>query len=244
MTNLIEPEGQTTSDNFDVSANKSENAPFCSQSAWGDMNADDKNYLNNKGFASPVELLKSYRALEKAYSSKISLPKDGDKEALRKLYSHLGMPKDSSGFNLALAEEDKAFGEAFKQVCFENYILPQSAQGLYDWFVKHREAEIEQSEQERINQSFAEFEEQKTAWGDKACRNMELMKRGVRLFAGTDDTVADAIEQALGTKRMMQVFCKLGEAVAEDNPVAFGQSQHKSYDTDMASFFREMFHGL
>jgi len=242
MENLFEPEGQTTSDNFLLSDSKS---PSSSQSSFGEISADDLTYLDKKGFKTPVELLKSYRALEKAYSSKISLPKDGDDEALHKLYTRLGMPETSADFNLSLAEEDKPFGDDFKSACLKNHILPQSAQALYDWFVQHRLNQISQSEQDRHKQSFTEMEEQKNEWGASADHNLELMKRGIRLFAGDDNPDAvDAIEQSLGTKQMMKIFCKLGEAVSEDNPVAFGVQSRSSDQPDMAAYFKEMFHGL
>jgi len=244
MENLIEPEGQTTSDNFSLSDKNNGEAALSSQSAWGELNADEQSYLGKKGFDTPADLLKSYRALEKAYSSKISLPKDGDEEAWHKLYSRLGMPENSEAFNLCVKDEDLSFCDDFKRVCWQNNILPQSAQAVYDWFVNSRNNQVENMEQERVEQSFKEMEEQKALWGAKANRNMEQMKRGIRLFAKDDETAVDAVEQALGTKRMMQIFCRLGEAVSEDNPVAFGGNTRSSDNDDMAAFFKEMFHGL
>lgn len=67
----------------------------------------------------PADLLRSYRELERAYSSKVSLPKDGDKKGFDKLYSRLGMPHDCTGFDICFADEDREDGEAFKQVCLE-----------------------------------------------------------------------------------------------------------------------------
>lgn len=244
MENLIKPEGQTTSDNFSLSDKNEANPAFDSQSCWGEMSADEESYLGKKGFNTPADLLKSYRALEKAYSTKISLPKDDDKEGLQKLYSRLGMPDDSEAFEINFDEVDEPFAKDFKQVCWQNNILPQSAQAVYDWFVKNRSNQMENLEQQRLAQSFAEMEDKKALWGAKANRNMEQMKRGIRLFAGDDEDAVDAMEQALGTKRMMEIFCRLGEAVSEDNPVAFGGSQRQSDSEDMAAFFREMFHGL
>ena len=245
MENLFEPEGQTTSDNFLLSEETNETVQPHPQSCWGEMSADDISYLDKKGMKTPVELLKSYRALEKAYSSKISLPKDGDENALKKFYTRLGMPENSADFKLSLTKEDEPFGEAFKSACLKNHILPKSAQALYDWFCQHRLEQMSELEQNRQTQSFADMEEMKSEWGAKADQNLELMKRGVRLFTGEDNPDAvDAIEQALGTKQMMKIFCKLGEAVSEDNPVAFGVNSRALEQPDMAAYFKEMFHGL
>ena len=241
MGKNIEPEGQTSSDNFDVSATKTEQDFLRSQSEWGELNADDEAYLRKKGLNSPCELLRSYRELEKAYSSKITLPKDGDKEAFQKLYSRLGMPEDISGFEINFAKEDETFGDDFKRVCLDNNILPKSAQALYDWYVKNRAEQADKFEQDRIAQSEIDREEQQQAWGNQSAFKIELMKRGVRLFTEGDDSVVDAMEQALGTKRMMQIFAKLGEAVSEDNPVSFGNVDKRKSNFSLEEYFREMF---
>jgi len=241
MENLIEPEGQTSSDNFSLSANQAEDNSFSSQSFWGNLSTDEQTYINKKGMKSPADLLKSYRALEKAYSSKISIPKDDDKEALQKFYSHLGMPDDSASFEVNFDEADEPLLNDFKQVCFDNHILPKSAQAIYDWFVLNRHQQTMQTEQAWFDNSQAEMIEQKNEWGAKADRNIELMKRGIRLFTDADDTAVDAIEHALGTKRMMQLFCRLGETVAEDSPVAFGAHSSQNSKADLTAYFREIF---
>lgn len=239
MSKFNKPEGQTTSDNFLASEIKKDF--LRAQSGWGELAEDEETYLEKKGFKTPSELLKSYRALERAYSSKVSLPKDGDKKAFDKLYSRLGMPEDVSGFDIEFADEDRDFGEAFKRACLENNILPDAAKGLYDWYVKSRDEQKEQFEKDRLERSFAEMEEQKCAWGAKSCRNLELMKRGVRLFAGEDDDVVSSIEEAMGTRRMMEVFCRLGEAVSEDNPVSFGRGGKAKEGFNPVEYFRDMF---
>ena len=94
MRNFNRPEGQTTSDNF--LASEIEKDFLRAQAGWGELSAEEQAYLDNKGFKSPADLLRSYRELERAFSSKVTLPKDGDKKGLDKLYSRLGMPEDSA----------------------------------------------------------------------------------------------------------------------------------------------------
>ena len=66
MGNFNKPEGQTTSDNFNMS--EIDNDSLKPQSLWGDISRQDENYLSKKGLKTPAELLKSYRELEKAFS--------------------------------------------------------------------------------------------------------------------------------------------------------------------------------
>lgn len=232
------PEGQTTSDNFSVS--ETDNGSFKPQSLWGEISHQDENYLSKKGLKTPADLLKSYRELEKAFSSKISIPKDGDKEALDKLYSRLGMPNDVNGFEIEFLPEDKDLGGKFKEVCLQNNILPEQACKLYDWFVKNRNETIEKLEQDRYENSLRERDEITNMWGAKAHRNTEFLRRGVRLI-GDDDEVVDAIEQVLGTAKMMDVFCRLGEAISEDNPISFGAHSKSKDDETLLDYFREVF---
>ncbi len=239
MSVFDKPEGQTTSDNF--AASEIEKDFLRTQSGWGKLAPDEKGYLDKKGFKTPAELLKSYRELERGFSSRMALPKDGDKEAFDKLYSRLGMPRDTSGFDIKFADEDKEIGESFKLACLNNNILPQAAKGLYDWFVKSRGEMAEKSDKEWLENSAREMDELKAEWGARAPRNLEFAKRGVRLFSGDDIDVVTDIENALGTRRMMEVFCKLGEAVSEDNPVSFGSGAKKDEPFDGVAYFREMF---
>lgn len=70
---------------------------------------------------------------------------------------------------------------------------------------------------------------------------MEFMRRGIRLFAADDEDAVCRIEEALGTKRMMQIFSRLGEAVSEDNSVAFGGHNARGDTFDPVAYFKEMF---
>ena len=124
-------------------------------------------------------------------------------------------------------------------MCLENHILPQSAQALYDWYVKHRDELLERDEQTWQENSQRELEEMKRVWGTRAQRNFELMKRGLRMFCD-DMALVQEIARAIGTRRLMETFCRLGEAICEDNPVSFVRRRGGD-DWDMVQYFREMF---
>ncbi len=238
MENFNKPEGQTTSDNFLKSEFEKD---FLRAQSFGDAFSDeDFSYISNKGFKTPADLLKSYRELEKAYSSKVSIPKDGDKEGFDKLYLKLGMPQDVDGFDIDFLEQDRELGNQFKQVCLENNILPSSAKALYDWYVKSRDVAENENAQNWARNSELEMKDMEEQWGANAKKNMELMKRGIRMVS-LDEDVIDNMEKALGTRQMMETFCRLGEAVSEDNPVAFGGDGGAKNEWSMVEYFKEMF---
>jgi len=238
MENFNKPEGQTTSDNFLKS--EIEKDFLRAQSGWGAVNDEDFAYIDKKGFKTPQDLLKSYRELEKAYSSKVSIPKDGDKEGFSKLYLKLGMPQDKEGFDIDFLDEDKEIGEQFKQVCLENNILPKSAQAMYEWFVNSRAQMIGDEAKNWAQKSLLELNEMKQEWGNKANQNMEYVKRGIRLFSDDADVIEN-MERAIGTKEMMKAFKSIGEALSEDNPVAFGEKSATRGKWSSVEYFREMF---
>ncbi|MBR5599024.1 MAG: hypothetical protein IKW39_03190, partial [Alphaproteobacteria bacterium] len=76
-----------------------------------------------------------------------------------------------------------------------------------------------------------------------AKRNMEMMKRGIRMLS-SDESVIENMEQALGTREMMKTCCRLGEALSEDNPVAFGGQNKTNDDWSMVQYFSEMFNQI
>ena len=121
MMNFNEPETQAVSDNFLMPETKQDG--LSPQSEWGELSGNDVSYLQKKGMQSPADLLHSYRELEKAYSSRVALPKDGDEKGLQKLYSHLGMPDKSDDFKLSFDEKDEPFIVTFKEECLKNNIL-------------------------------------------------------------------------------------------------------------------------
>ena len=88
MGNFNRPEGQTTSDNFLMS--EIDKVFLRAQSGWGERSEEELAYLGKKGLKPPADLLRSYRELERAYSSKVSLPKDGDKKGFDKLFKKGG----------------------------------------------------------------------------------------------------------------------------------------------------------
>ena len=66
------------------------------------------------------------------------------------------------------------------------------------------------------------------------------MKRGIRLVS-KDEDVIENMERAMGTRQMMETFCRLGEALSEDNPVSFGKRSNADDEWSPVEYFREMF---
>ena len=211
MTEFNEPGDGTTSDNLNTSQNEQDNKS--SQSAWGDFSDDDTKYVGDKGWKAPKDILKSYRELEKQASTKISIPKDEDKEAWDKLYAKLGRPESADKYALNVNDKDKA---EIQKLMFETNQTSKQATALvkgYEKLVQERmkaeDARIDEENKKQEEELFAE-------WGDKADQNKELAARGAKLLGLNEEELA-AVKMVLAPRKYLEAMKTLGQAISEDN---------------------------
>ena len=207
-----------------------------SQAGWGNLTADDSKLIGDKGWKSPLDVLKSYRELEKSAGTKVALPKADDAEGVGKLLRQLGVPEDASGYAIDdIRDIDKPFMDAFKETAKELNILPSQASGMYKWY---REAQDKMAEQ-FVKQSKQDLEAVKSEWGSDYDKNEELMKRGWRMLELSDETLEN-IEVSIGTKAFMTLGKKLGDYISEDNVRGVGAHVEKSEAVSTEEFFKEI----
>lgn len=234
----LEPGALGSPDNSDVPADNP-NAETESQAAWGNLSADDLKFVENKGWKSPLEALKSYHELEKSAGNKIALPKADDAEAVGKLLRQLGAPEDAAGYKIEnIRDVDQPFMEGFRETAKNLNILPSQAAGIYNWY---REAQGQMAE--KFNQQSAKDQEElKTEWGDAFSKNQELMNRGWRLTELPQETLEN-IEFSMGTKAFMQLGKKLGDFISEDNARGIGARVPKSEEISPVEFYEGIMNG-
>lgn len=180
------------------------------QSLWGELSAEQKDFLGKKGFKMPADAIKSYIELEKQAGSKFSIPEDGDKEALAKIYKKLGKPEDISGYELETADSDKSQIDDFKSACLENNILPAQAKGIYEWYRQVQDKQVEAFN--KLAQK--EIEEVKQEWGADYDKNHEIMARGLKMLELTKEQ-HECLETALGSKGYMLLGKRIGDSISE-----------------------------
>ena len=235
MENInMEPGAAGGPDNSDIPANQNANAK--PQAEWGSLPADDLKFVENKGWKSPLDALKSYHELEKSAGNKISLPKADDAEAVSKLLHQLGAPEDISGYKIENVRDiDQPFMDGFKETAKSLNILPQQVTGIYKWYCDEQEALAEKFNQQAIKDQ----EEIKAEWGDDFSRNQELMNRGWRMLE-LPENVLENIECSIGTKAFMQLGKKLGDYISEDNARGIGARVPKTEEVSTKEFFEEL----
>lgn len=174
-------------------------------------------FVAKKGWKSPVDMVGSYQNLEKLLGGeKVPVPKGPeDKAAYDLMFKALGRPDAADGYGLDKREGidpqlAKAAGEAFHGLGLN----PSQAQGLLDWFDGQGKSAQKEAEERYAQESQVEFQQVQREWGKEFDTKAEFGRRAVRQF-GIDPEAAKGIERAIGTKRMMDLFSKIGESFNE-----------------------------
>lgn len=139
----------------------------------------------------------------------------------------LGVPADASGYKLPVPDgADGAFAKEASTWFHEQGIPAKAAEGLtakFNEFVARGEAA--QAEQAAIR-SEQEWTGLKTEWGAAFDQNLELGKRAAAQFLpGTPDerqSMLGALEQALGTGKLMKMMASIGQGLGEHKVHADG----------------------
>jgi len=164
----------------------------------------------------------------------LSLPgKDATPEQWAEFYGKIGRPEKSADYGLKVRDgEDPAFVGEVADVMHKYGLTKDQANGLQNDLMAKAEARMQAAEQQRIaaldTKNKAEQAELKTELGDRFDSQMELAKRAVRQFAGTEQAadIITAIEDKLGYKATMQFFMGIGAGLGEHD--ANGQARQQA----------------
>lgn len=187
---------------------------------YGKIGADPETaeWLNVKKFPDEKTAMASYRHLEKMIgAAKIAVPaNDADTAGWDKLYNQLGRPDKPEGYGLdKVADADPAFSGAMSKAFHAAGIsTKQSAKLLegYQAYAVEQQKAAQQQFTDKSNQEISDFRKEQ---GTRFDATMELSKRVLRADGLNDDEVF-AIENALGTGRMLRWLAKRGNEMAED----------------------------
>jgi hypothetical protein len=209
--------------------------------------ADLKGLAEQKGWKSPTDVLKSYKELETAFSSKGgTLAKPPAKPDEYKFNAPTDLPKES-GYN-------DQFASWYKTAAHKAGLTQEAAAALHDEFVGFAKSSLEgagSAQAEQFAQSVQSAERELTTdWGAKGTptfdRNIEMAKRAIRM---SDPKLMDALKQvgAIGdvngqpvvmNATIVKAFAAMGAGMyAEDRLYGQPASDKNPFDdatTDLA----------
>lgn len=137
-----------------------------------------------KRFASPADVVKSYRSLEHKLSQAPrdywKPPKDADEEALKQWRADRDIPDSPDGYEdylegVVLGEGDKELADDFFKAAHEANLPPSAVKSALDWFQRHKE-EAAQQQQEHDKVVAQETEEAlRREWGGEYRSNLNAV---------------------------------------------------------------------
>lgn len=186
---------------------------------WYDSieDADLKGYVQNKGWKDPVELANGYKNLEKLLGGeKVPLPKGADdKEGWDRVYDALGRPKSPEEYKLPVPEGDPGdFAKAAAGKFHELGITAQQAEKLAAWYNEMGSNAMQAQTQQSTQKVEQELQALKGEWGQAWDENINLGQRAAREF-GLDQQKLTALENAWGTKGMLEFMARIGRGLTE-----------------------------
>jgi len=207
-------------DNTEVDAGSADVKP------WYD-GADEETigFIQNKKWdENPLGAIKAYQELEKfrgvPEEQLLKLPKDG--EPMDEIWQKLGRPEKPEGYEVELPDDfnvDEARLNGFREKAFEAGIPADAFTKLVQWDAEFQAKELENYQLEQKQKSEAELADLKTEYGDAYEERRELARRFVtaNLPKGADKkSVLSSIEDAVGTKLMIEMFSSAGMKFGED----------------------------
>lgn len=161
-------------------------------------------------------LLKSYvHAQKKMGADKVVLPnKNSTNEEWLSLYHKLGLPSEFDSYEVDRGEDSilqDDFYNEFKQMAYENKVLPSQAQALFD-FVNSKTntqyQDMQETQQSKVEEGISGLKEE---WGEAFDQNLFKAKAAVNEFGG-EDLKNYLNESGLGNDpNLIKAFAKIGE---------------------------------
>ncbi len=175
-------------------------------------------WLAGKQFADVNLAMSSYRSLEGVLGrNRLAVPSGPEDQAsYDAIYKTLGRPDTHDGYALKEGSLIKAdeFKAHFAPVFHKAGISAQQASVLLDAYEARGKAMEEARQAELAARETREIQELETAWASNKDANMDIASRAFRHLGISEEETA-AIEEALGYKKTMEIFHKIGAGMSE-----------------------------
>lgn len=178
-----------------------------------------RGFAELKGWKDPGAAIDSYRSLEKLRgvpeNELMRLPKEGDDDAWSQVYSRLGRPETPDAYELPVPDgDDGAFSKAAADWMHKAGLNKSQAQQLAQFNNEYMAEQVKAYNDQVAAQQDRELSELKSEWGMAFDQNTEVARRAAQQF-GIDEESMTRLEDALGTKGMMQFLHNIGSKVGE-----------------------------
>jgi hypothetical protein len=185
-------------------------------SSFEGIDADVAGDTSLKAIQDVPSLVKSYvHAQRKMGADKVVVPNgNSTNEEWLSFYHKLGLPTEFDAYNMNAPEKSVLkddLAEAFKKTAFENRLLPDQAQAMFDFLNTHTSQEIERMQSVEKEELDGKINGLKEEWGEAFEQNVHTAKLAVDEFGG-EDLKAYLNETGLGNDpNIIKVFNEIGK---------------------------------
>lgn len=191
---------------------------------------DVTNYVQNKGWKAPTDLLTSYQQLEKHMGTPaeklLRLPDfdKAEKTEMDQFYTKLGRPVDPKGYEIPVPEGmSPEFADAARVKMHELGLTAKQAKALAEW---NNEMGANASNQQKIMNDATIAQENaslKAEWGAAYEQELGAAKNAAKAL-GINPEQINALEGSLGFSNLMKMMANIGKRIGEDKYVDGGSS--------------------
>ena len=211
---MTESSAQMLTDNSPPSEPGSE----ASSAPWyGEVDTDTQGYIGNKGWKGAADVIHGYRNLEKLMGHDragrtLTIPKEG--EDTSDFYTKLGRPGKAEEYNFG--ESDGELTDWFRSKAFDlGLSQDQASKLLSDW--NEHVGELSEGQDADAKADYDnQWNDLKKDWGSAYDANINAAKKAAAKF-GFEAEEIDAMEKALGPRKLFHRMSDIGRALAEDS---------------------------
>ncbi len=158
-----------------------------------------------------------------------------DDKVLDDLYAKLGRPETAEAYELKIAENapvDKELLGWFKNAAFASGLSAKQAQKFADNWQNYTTELYNNYSSTKEQSALADLENVKKEWGNAFNENIKDAKRATSYYNISAGDL-DALENSLGTAKMLTLFNKIGKNLKEANFI--GQVNNNSFNNPDSS---------
>lgn len=179
-----------------------------------------KDYVTNKGWKAPADLLTSYQGLETLVGAEragrtVVMPKDAnDADGLKAFRAKLGVPESADKYTIPDGLKADPLIGGFRDIAHKANISGTAFNELLDWTLKQAADNDTKLKAQAQTESQVQLEALKGEWGKDFDAKAEYARRFLKA-AGWDDAKMAKYEEAFGTATMLKDFHAWGSKVGE-----------------------------
>lgn len=184
-------------------------------------------YVQNKQWKGPVDVLNSYRNLEKltkvGADRLLQLPGDDNADAWGQVYDRLGRPKTPAEYGIKPPEKggDPKLVEAATTKFHELGLSAKQAAGVAEFWNKYAGETVAQRDSAYQASVAEDTAKLKSEWGTKYDENVRLAQTAAKAF-GIEAAEIDKLESALGFGKLIKMMHNIGSRVATEDTLVTG----------------------